>query len=185
MSRLAIAALAFAWFLANGHAEAATSASDLLEKTECPVALAHYKGGFGAEDHAGIIVAVWRDGTIVRAERRDRPWEKHVVGRVDAKDMPALTAILARGDIWYVARGEVGPDLPEVWLVLQQGNRRWAWWESPGFTRTRELQDTISKLWRFHIEAKADLIGSFERSWQCMNGQLEHGDATEHGTAGR
>jgi hypothetical protein len=175
MNRLTTLALAIA-FLPLAGAEANTSVSDLQAKADCPAVLAHYKGGLGSEEKAGIILAVWRDGTIVRAERRDRPWEKHIVGRIDPKDMPVLTALLARGDIWYVARGDVAPDAPQVWLVLQQGNRRWAWWESPGVTRTRELQDSITKLWRLHIDAKDDLSGSFERSWQCMSGRLEHTD---------
>src|SRR5262249_42790428 len=84
-------------------AEAKTTIADLVAKPECPVAVAHYRGGQGDEDHFGVIVAVWRDATIVRAARGDKAWEKHVVGHVGAKDLQTLAALLARGDIWSVA----------------------------------------------------------------------------------
>src|SRR4051812_22501531 len=107
-------ALAVAPFVLQGYAAASTPVSDVLAKPECPVALAHYQGGLGAEDHSGVIVAVWRDGTIVRSAKAERPWEKHVIGKLGAKDLQALAALLARGDIWSVSHGDVGVDLPEV-----------------------------------------------------------------------
>jgi hypothetical protein len=148
--------------------------TDLKAKSECPAALARYQGGFGLENQVGIIVAVWRDGTMVRATEPRKPWLKHIVGKIDAKDLQTLAAILDHGDIWDSPRGEVGVDLPQEWLVLQHGNRRWAWWESPGVTRTRWLQETVQKLLRFHIRSATDLTGSFDAQWECMDGRLEH-----------
>jgi hypothetical protein len=157
-----------------GQAAASTTASDLMAKEECPVAVAHYRSAPDTQERTGVIVAVWRDGTIVRAARADKSWEKHVVGTLEAKDRQALSALLERGDIWLAPRGEVAADSPQTWVVLQHGDRRWAWWESPGLTRTRELQETAQKLFHFHIQSQSDLVGSFERSWSCLNGRLEH-----------
>jgi hypothetical protein len=138
------------------------------------MSLAYYQGALRTEGRAGLIVAVWRDGTIVRTVHQEKPWEKHIIGSLGAKDLKALAAPLARGDIWSVVHGDVAADVPQVWLVLQQGEQRWAWWESPGFTRTRELQETVAMLLHFHVQSSADLEGSFERSWPCTSGRLEH-----------
>jgi hypothetical protein len=156
------------------RATAGVAASELAGKAECPVALARYQGGSASEQQKGIVVAVWRDGTIVRAADPRKPWAKHVVGTLDAEDKHTLAAILDHGDIWDSPRGEVGIDLPQEWLVLQRGSDRWAWWESPGVTRTRWLQETIAKLLRFHVRSATALIGVFDDDWECGDGRLQH-----------
>jgi hypothetical protein len=77
----------------------------------------------GFEHQSGLLVAVWSDGTIVRARSERRPYGRHVVGRLLPPDYERVKAIVDASPIWEIPSGGAGIDTG--FEVLTQPEGRW------------------------------------------------------------
>jgi hypothetical protein len=134
---------------------------------ECPVVFLERVGGLGTESQGGIIFAAWESGIVVRAESPKQPWGPHTVGVASSADLAELLKEVKESRLWSKRSKGLAVDMPEESLVIQRGQDRIGWSETPGVTSTRELEQIRQKLLGLSLQQRRRVTAPIDVKWKC------------------
>jgi hypothetical protein len=88
-----------------------------------PFAAAAQYGGLGPGP-TGLLVAIWPDGSVLRATDIEKRPREYVRGRVSREDVERLRDEIEQSGFWTWEAGGVPMDFPELRLAVCDGERR-------------------------------------------------------------
>ena len=117
---------------------------------EQPWIILVHDSGLAARRDAGLVFALWKDGTVVRERAPEsRSSGKMLVGRIDSHGIKSIDQAITAAGLWNRASAPRYLDLPEDGLLIRDGSTARCWFDTPPTAVTpglRTLADAILKL---------------------------------------
>src|SRR5688572_30530164 len=118
-------------------------------RDDAPFVFIYCTSGYSSRLHAGTLVAVWNDGTIVRAASEEQLGQSYVRSRLTPAQLAHVRSLLgASGLLTDHSEQFLVIDAPAENLTVRYGARLKTWAHSPGFEDTGNHDSTDPRITR-------------------------------------
>jgi len=109
-----------------------------------------HDSGLAARRDAGLVFALWKDGTVVRERAPgSRSSGKMLMGRIDSHATKSIDEPITAAGLWDRPSAPRYLDLPEDGLLIRDGSTARCWFDTPPTAVTpglRAVADAILRL---------------------------------------